>query len=29
MKESLHHLANANLIGTVLNKAEPQNRSYY
>ncbi|WP_449105814.1 CpsD/CapB family tyrosine-protein kinase [Pseudomonas mohnii] len=29
IEESLHHLANANLIGTVLNKAEPQNRSYY
>jgi hypothetical protein len=29
IEESLHHLATANLIGTVLNKAEPQNRSYY
>lgn len=29
IEESLHHLGTANLIGTVLNKAEPQNRSYY
>jgi Mrp family chromosome partitioning ATPase len=29
IEESLHHLGSANLIGTVLNKAEPQNRSYY
>ncbi len=29
IEESLHHLGTANLIGTVLNKAEPENRSYY
>jgi hypothetical protein len=29
IEESLHHLGTANLIGTVLNKAEPPNRSYY
>lgn len=29
VEESLHHLGTANLIGTVLNKAEPENRSYY
>lgn len=29
IEESLHHLGAANLIGTVLNKAEPQNRAYY
>lgn len=28
IEDSLHHLATANLIGTVLNKAEPENRSY-
>jgi len=29
IEESLHHLGTANLVGTVLNKAEPENRSYY
>jgi protein-tyrosine kinase len=29
IEDSLHHLGTANLIGTVLNKAEPENRSYY
>ena len=29
IEESLHHLGTANLIGTVLTKAEPENRSYY
>lgn len=29
IEESLHHLGTANLIGTVLNKAEPENRAYY
>lgn len=29
IEESMYHLATANLIGTVLNKAEPQPRSYY
>lgn len=29
IEECLYHLATANLIGTVLNKGEPQNRSYY
>ncbi|MHC8380274.1 CpsD/CapB family tyrosine-protein kinase [Pseudomonas sp. LB3P14] len=29
IEECLHHLGTANLIGTVLNKAEPENRSYY
>lgn len=29
IEESLHLLGGTNLIGTVLNKAEPQNRSYY
>ena len=29
IEESLHHLGTANLIGTVLNKAAPENRSYY
>jgi protein-tyrosine kinase len=28
IEDSLHHLATANLIGTVLNKAEPESRSY-
>jgi capsular exopolysaccharide synthesis family protein len=28
IEDSLHHLATANLIGTVLNKAEPETRSY-
>jgi Mrp family chromosome partitioning ATPase len=28
IEDSLHHLATANLIGTVLNKAEPEARSY-
>jgi hypothetical protein len=28
IEESLHHLATVNLIGTVLNKAEPETRSY-
>lgn len=28
IEDSLHHLASVNLIGTVLNKAEPENRSY-
>ncbi|WP_449432904.1 CpsD/CapB family tyrosine-protein kinase [Pseudomonas putida] len=29
IEDSLHHLATANLIGTVLNKAEVQPRTYY
>ncbi|WP_397449721.1 CpsD/CapB family tyrosine-protein kinase [Pseudomonas sp. NA-150] len=29
IEESLYHLGKANLIGTVLNKAEMQNRTYY
>ena len=29
IEESLHHLDGANIVGTVLNKAEPQNRTYY
>lgn len=29
IEDSLYHLANANLIGTVLNKAELQTRTYY
>ncbi|WP_166359484.1 CpsD/CapB family tyrosine-protein kinase [Pseudomonas akapageensis] len=29
IEDSLHHLATANLIGTVLNKAEMEHRSYY
>ncbi|TPG75395.1 CpsD/CapB family tyrosine-protein kinase [Pseudomonas arsenicoxydans] len=29
IEECLHHLGTANLIGTVLNKGEPPNRSYY
>ncbi|MBD9438195.1 CpsD/CapB family tyrosine-protein kinase [Pseudomonas fluorescens] len=29
IEESLYHLGGANLIGTVLNKAEPNNRTYY
>lgn len=28
IEDSLHHLATANLIGTVLNKAEPESRAY-
>jgi protein-tyrosine kinase len=28
IEDSLHHLVSANLIGTVLNKAEPESRSY-